>query len=111
MIPLNQTAVGILSKRKNLSNSNLVFTINGCRIQQDYIIHHFKKYIRKAGLRDELHFHSLRHTFATRLVQKGVSIYKVSKLLGHADVKTTQIYASLMLYDLQNTVTLLDDVR
>jgi len=108
MIPLNKTAVDILSKRKKLYNSNLVFTISGCRIQQDYIVHNFKKYIRIAGLRDELHFHSLRHTFATWLVQKGVSIYKVSKLLGHADVKTTQIYASLMLDDLQNTVDILD---
>jgi integrase len=38
-------------------------------------------------------FHDLRHTFATRLVQSGVDLYKVSKLLGHRDIKTTQRYA------------------
>ncbi len=38
-------------------------------------------------------FHDLRHTFATRLVQSGIDLYKVSKLLGHRDIKTTQRYA------------------
>ena len=40
-------------------------------------------------------FHTLRHTFASRLVQAGVSIYKVSQWLGHRSVNTTQIYAHL----------------
>jgi len=50
----------------------------------------------------------LRHTFASWLVQKGVSIYEVSKLLGHADIKTTQIYAHLRSDDLRNAVKVLD---
>lgn len=63
-----------------------------------------KKYVRGAKLNDRLNFHALRHTFATWLVQKGVSIYIVSKLLGHADVKTTQIYAHLQTNDLREVV-------
>lgn len=43
--------------------------------------------------------HMLRHTFASQLVMAGVSIYKVSKWLGHADVTTTQIYAHLAPVD------------
>jgi site-specific recombinase XerD len=39
--------------------------------------------------------HTLRHTFATRLVQNGVSLAKVSKLLGHASITTSEIYAHL----------------
>ena len=66
-----------------------------------------KKDIRAAKLNDKLNFHSLRHTFATRLVQRGVSIYIVSKLLGHADVTTTQIYAHLQTNDLRNVINLL----
>jgi site-specific recombinase XerD len=55
----------------------------------------FKKYIREVGLVEQFTFHSLRHTFASHLVQKGVSLYIVSKLLGHSDMKTTEIYAHL----------------
>ena len=40
-------------------------------------------------------WHIFRHTFASRLVQKGVSLYKVSKWLGHAQLSTTQMYAHL----------------
>jgi integrase len=40
-----------------------------------------------------LGYHSFRHTFASRLAQEGISIYKICKWLGHADIKTTQIYA------------------
>jgi len=41
-------------------------------------------------------FHILRHTFASRLVQEGVSIYKVSKYLGHSSVRMTEIYSHLI---------------
>jgi site-specific recombinase XerD len=41
-------------------------------------------------------------------VQKGVSIYEVSKLLGHADIKTTRIYVHLRSDDLRNAVEMLD---
>jgi len=48
----------------------------------------------EAGI-ESLTFHDLHHTFASRLVQRGVPVYTVSKLLGHADIKTTQRYAPL----------------
>lgn len=38
-------------------------------------------------------WHDLRYTFASRLAQEGISIYKICKWLGHSDIKTTQIYA------------------
>ncbi len=43
--------------------------------------------------RSNFRFHDLRHTFATRLVQKSEDIYKIAKLLGHRNIKSTQRYA------------------
>lgn len=108
-IPMNQIVTRILIQRKRANESSNVFTYKGEAIKQDFIIHKFKKFIRKAGLNDALNFHSLRHTYASWLVQKGASIYQVSKLLGHADVKTTQIYAHLATKDLSKVVNLLDE--
>ncbi len=54
--------------------------------------------VEAAGL-SHLTPHMLRHTFGSLLVQKGVSLYKVSQWLGHADFKTTQIYAHLAPQD------------
>ena len=50
--------------------------------------------LKHAGLKG-VSWHILRHTFASRLVQEGVSIFKVSKWLGHSSVNTTMIYSHL----------------
>ena len=56
--------------------------------------------LKGAGLPTAKAFHRLRYSFASILVQKGVSIFKVSKWLGHASVRTTeQHYVSLQAYD------------
>ena len=49
--------------------------------------------VRYLGLNERLNFHSLRHTFATHLLQAGIPIYEVSKLLGHSSVKVTEVYS------------------
>jgi len=49
-----------------------------------------------AGISKHVTFHSGRHTFAVSLLSRGVDIYTVSKLLGHSEVKTTQIYADII---------------
>ena len=77
-------------------------------ISQDRITKTFKKYVIKSKLNPKLKFHSLRHTFASWLVQRGVSIYEVSKLLGHSDIKVTEIYAHLKPENLRNAVELLN---
>ncbi|HMB94093.1 MAG TPA: tyrosine-type recombinase/integrase [Rhodothermales bacterium] len=56
--------------------------------------HRFKGYAVSAGF-DDVSFHTLRHTFASWAVMGGVSIYIVSKWLGHTDVSTTMVYAHL----------------
>ena len=69
---------------------------------KDYVSHKFKKEIRKLGIKNG-RFHDLRRTFGLNLIKQGMSIYKVSKLLGHASVKTTeQHYAPLLTIDIED---------
>ena len=103
-IPLNQKAHEILTMRTGTH----LFTRNSKPISPDHLQDQFRKYVKAAGISRKLTFHSLRHTFASWLVQAGVSIYEVSKLLGHADIKTTQIYAHLRSDDLRRSVELLE---
>ena len=108
-VPLNQTCCDIINNRiKNSGIEDTVFTLNGSQIKQDYIVHKFKVYVLKAGINPKLKFHSLRHSFASWLVERGVSIYQISKLLGHQDVSTTQIYAHLQNESLKSAVDLLN---
>ena len=55
---------------------------------------HLQKWAEDAGLDKHLHFHLSRHTYGTMLITAGVDLYTASKMMGHADVRPTQIYAS-----------------
>jgi integrase/recombinase XerD len=70
----------------------------------------FKSASKKAGL-ENLRFHDLRHTFAQRLISRGESLYKVSKILGHSSVVVTeQHYGHLGMMDLKTAVDKIDGV-
>ena len=103
-VPLNRKAHEILRRRKQISETDFVFTLNHRPVSQVYITKLFKRYVLKAKLNPKLSFHSLRHTFASWLVQRGVSIYEVSKLLGHSSVNVTAIYAHLQTENLRESV-------
>ena len=70
--------------------------------RKDYVSHKFKKEVRRLGIKNA-RFHDLRRTFGLNLIKQGMSIYKVSKLLGHRSVRTTeQHYAPLLTVEIED---------
>lgn len=109
-IPLNLGALHVLESRaKTNGASEYVFTQRGRQITEDWLTHRFKHYVKKAKLENQrVHFHSLRHTFASWLVQEGVSLYEVQKLLGHSSMAVTQVYSHLQPEQLHEVVDRLE---
>lgn len=108
-IPMNETVYRLLIKKNKFrSMSGYVFTTeNNTRISPRNMAREFYNALRKAGIQD-FRFHDLRHTFASRLVQSGVDLFSVAKLLGHKDIKTTQRYAHHYPESLRRSVQILD---
>lgn len=104
VVPMNEQLWRTSAVRKESATCALVFHHNNEKLNADWVSKTFKRYVRTAKLSERLHFHSLRHTFATWLVQSGVGIYEVQKLLGHSSVAVTQIYAHLAPSELHNAV-------
>jgi len=91
-----RAVLGRLWKSDLPSARDHVFTgVGGGRLNDEYLSKRFLKYARMAGLPDAVHFHSLRHTYASWLVMAGVDLFRVQKLLGHASIETTMRYAHL----------------
>jgi len=69
----------------------------------------FKELVKESDtINQQFHFHSLRHSFASMLVSKGISLYIVKELLGHSELSTTQIYAHLQKESLVEAIKVLD---
>ncbi|MCL5028150.1 MAG: tyrosine-type recombinase/integrase [Bacteroidetes bacterium] len=83
---------------------------NGEKFTGDHFSRRFKSACKKAGIDKSIHFHSLRHSFASNLAQQGVSLYKIKELLGHASITTTEIYSHLNIDSLRDAISKLDDI-
>ena len=111
IVPLSEKVRSILFNRFNNSlhrpDDVVFYRIEGKILYPEAISKQFKKIVRKSNLSDKIHFHTLRHSFASLLVQRGVSLYVVKELLGHEDLATTQIYSHLQQQNLRDAVNLL----
>ena len=68
-----------------------------------------KDLAKLAKIEKHIHFHTSRHTWATRALKKGMRIEYVSKLMGHSSIRTTQVYAKIVNEDLDNAMDVFND--
>ena len=76
--------------------TNLLFlSYKGEQISRQYVFKYIKELAKKNGIEKEISPHTIRHSFATHLLQNGVDLRIVQELLGHEDISTTQIYTHI----------------
>jgi len=90
-MPISEQAFGLLGERKEPSD----FVFEGLTYSA-YQNRHLHQWLGAAGVTKPITFHCFRHTYATLQLSMGTDIYTVSKMLGHRELKTTQIYAKII---------------
>jgi integrase len=110
-IPLNETLMNLfkqLSKVRHMNSPYVFCKPEGSRYHSS--LNGFWKAVKKAGITD-FKFHDLRHCFASALVQKGVDLYQVQRLLGHKSSAMTQRYSHLSPEHLREAINRLDSTK
>ena len=90
------------------SLSPSLFFYPACNFLLDNTLDRLIAVAKKCGFPDVTKIHTLRHTFASRLVMKGVDLPTVQKLMGHSDIQTTMIYSHLAQDHLSDAINKLD---
>lgn len=109
LVPLGEVALTYLRNYLNVRNSLLKITTDlvflnyqGKHLSRNYIFTLLKKYAIEAGINKDISPHTLRHSYATALIENGADLRVVQTLLGHEDISTTAIYTHISDKKLQN---------
>jgi integrase/recombinase XerD len=104
LLPMGEIAIDYLTKYelnsrpallKNGQSDSYFLSNRGSAMSRQNFFYIIKDYASKAGIEKPLSPHSLRHAFATHLVQKGADLRSVQLMLGHSDISSTQLYTHI----------------
>lgn len=111
VIPMTQQIKQYLLKKQKHSSDGFVFSINGKPCEPRLLTYYFHQLRREANLED-IHFHQLRHTFATRCIESNGDIASVSALLGHSSTQMTlDVYTDALLEQRVKTIQKMEKNR
>ena len=106
-IPLSANALQWLPSRGKKGDSENVFNLPHVSTIEKWLGH----WSEEAGVKKHLTYHVSRHTFATLTLAYGADLYTVSKLMGHSNVQTTQIYAKIVDENKRKAVNMIPDIN
>lgn len=89
-LPISDQAYKLLGTPENGKDN--IFNLHYSAMYKDII----DDWLTNAGISKKITFHNFRHTYATLTMAKGASLHTVSKMLGHKNIKTTQVYAKVV---------------
>ena len=105
-LPLSKEALKWMPERGGAKDQDKVFALPSDSCVYKYL----QQWVKKAGITKHVSFHVSRHTFATMMISLGSDLYTVSKLLGHTNIKITEVYAKLVNKKKFEAVDLVNDV-
>jgi len=86
--------------RQNRRRGRIFLSESGAAITEGVIRAHFRKYRRKAKLSEKVTMHTLRHCYATNLIENGATLIQVKELMGHSNIRSTMEYVHVANIDL-----------